>query len=218
MTGLTGGIASLVAISAFLSLVPALAVAVTSYTKISVVLLIVRNALGVQQTPPNIIIYTIAMILTFYIMYPVMSDVYAVLQRQNTNIDSIANLERIISVVSEPIRAFLLRYVNESEQQFYIDTLKQIWPERTSVAQKNDFAILIPAFLAEELTRAFQIGFLLYIPFLIVDIVVSAVLIALGLQMMSPTIISIPFKLLLFVAIDGWNRLFQGLILSYVPH
>lgn len=217
MNGISGNIASIVAVSAFIGLFPILAVAVTSYTKITVVLLIVRNALGVQQTPPNVIIYTIAMILTFYIMYPVMTDVYAIIQRQSFSFDSPANVERVLVLVSEPVRAFLLKFVNESDQQFYIDTLKQIWPGRSNVAQKNDFAILIPAFLAEELTKAFQIGFLLYIPFLIVDIVVSAILIALGLQMMSPTIISIPFKLLLFITIDGWNRLFQGLILSYVP-
>jgi type III secretion protein R len=217
MNSLTGSLASLLAISAFIGLFPVLAVAVTSYTKITVVMLIVRNALGIQQTPPNIIVYTIAMILTFYIMYPVIYDVYGIIQRQNYAFDNPANVERIVLTLSEPVRGFLLKYVTESEQQFFIDTLKQIWPERTGIAQKNDFAILIPAFLAEELTRAFQIGFLLYIPFLVVDIVVSAILIALGLQMMSPTIISIPFKLLLFVAIDGWNRLFQGLILSYIP-
>jgi type III secretion protein R len=217
MNSMTGSLTSLLAISAFVGLFPVLAVAVTSYTKITVVLLIVRNALGVQQTPPNVVVYTIAMILTFYVMYPVMTDVYAIIQRQNFNFDNVANVERVVLLLSEPVRGFLLKYVNDSEQQFFIDTLKQIWPGRTGVAQKNDFAILIPAFLAEELTKAFQIGFLLYIPFLIVDIVVSAILIALGLQMMSPTIISIPFKLLLFVAIDGWNRLFQGLILSYIP-
>jgi type III secretion protein R len=217
MNAFPGDLLSILAVSAFLGLVPILAVAVTSYTKIAVVLLVVRNALGVQQTPPNIIIYTIAMLLTYYIMYPVMSDIYTIAQRQTFNGASLASIERIITALSDPIRSFLLRYVNDAEQQFYIDTLKQIWPGRVAVAQKNDFAILVPAFLAEELTRAFQLGFLLYIPFLVVDIVVSAILIALGLQMMSPTIISIPFKLLLFVAIDGWNRLFQGLILSYVP-
>jgi type III secretion protein R len=147
----------------------------------------------------------------------VMSDIYTIAQRQTFNGVSAASIERIVTALADPVRSFLLRYVNDAEQQFYIDTLKQIWPGRVAVAQKNDFAILVPAFLAEELTRAFQLGFLLYIPFLVVDIVVSAILIALGLQMMSPTIISIPFKLLLFVAIDGWNRLFQGLILSYVP-
>jgi type III secretion protein R len=217
MSGFGNTLSSILALSALLGLMPFLAVAVTSYTKISIVLLVVRNAIGIQQTPPNVIIYTIAILLSFYIMYPVMTDVYAIITRQNLAELNMADLQRLLAMASEPVRAFLLKFVDESEQQFYIDTLKQIWPNRAAVAQKNDFVILIPAFLAEELTRAFQLGFLLYIPFLVVDIVVSAILIALGLQMMSPTIISIPFKLLLFIAIDGWNRLFQGLILSYVP-
>ncbi|MGL4728389.1 MAG: type III secretion system export apparatus subunit SctR [Bosea sp. (in: a-proteobacteria)] len=217
MNNFGNSLSSILALSAFLGLVPFLAVAVTSYTKIAVVLLVVRNAIGIQQTPPNIIIYTIAILLSFYVMYPVMTDIYTIVSRQNVAELNMVDLQRVIAMASEPVRAFLLKFVDESEQQFYIDTLKQIWPNRTAVAQKNDFVILVPAFLAEELTRAFQLGFLLYIPFLVVDIVVSAILIALGLQMMSPTIISIPFKLLLFVAIDGWNRLFQGLILSYVP-
>jgi type III secretion protein R len=217
MNSFGNSLSAILALSAFLGLVPFLAVAVTSYTKIAVVLLVVRNAIGIQQTPPNIIIYTIAILISFYIMYPVLSDVYTIISRQNLTELNMQDLQRLLMMASEPVRAFLLKFVDESEQQFYIDTLKQIWPNRAAIAQKNDFVILVPAFLAEELTRAFQLGFLLYIPFLVVDIVVSAVLIALGLQMMSPTIISIPFKLLLFVAIDGWNRLFQGLILSYVP-
>jgi type III secretion protein R len=217
MNNFSNSLSAILALSALLGMMPFLAVAVTSYTKISIVLLVVRNAIGIQQTPPNAIIYTIAILLSFYIMYPVMTDVYVMVSRQNITELDMAGLQRLFVMASEPVRAFLLKFVDESEQQFYIDTLKQIWPNRAAVAQKNDFVILIPAFLAEELTRAFQLGFLLYIPFLVVDIVVSAILIALGLQMMSPTIISIPFKLLLFVAIDGWNRLFQGLILSYVP-
>jgi type III secretion protein R len=217
MNGFANNLSSILALSALLGLMPFLAVAVTSYTKISIVLLVVRNAIGIQQTPPNVIIYTIAILLSFYIMYPVFTDVYVIVSRQNFPDLNMAELQRLMVMASEPVRAFLLKFVDDGEQQFYIDTLKQIWPNRAAVAQKNDFVILIPAFLAEELTRAFQLGFLLYIPFLVVDIVVSAILIALGLQMMSPTIISIPFKLLLFVAIDGWNRLFQGLILSYVP-
>jgi type III secretion protein R len=217
MNNFSNSLSAILALSALLGMMPFLAVAVTSYTKISIVLLVVRNAIGIQQTPPNAIIYTIAILLSFYIMYPVMTDVYALVSRQNVTELDMAGLQRLLAMASEPVRAFLLKFVDDSEQQFYIDTLKQIWPNRAAVAQKNDFVILVPAFLAEELTRAFQLGFLLYIPFLVVDIVVSAILIALGLQMMSPTIISIPFKLLLFVAIDGWNRLFQGLILSYVP-
>lgn len=217
MNNFGNSLSSILALSAFLGLVPFLAVAVTSYTKVAVVLLVVRNAIGIQQTPPNIIIYTIAILLSFYIMYPVMTDIYTIVSSQNVTELNMIEVQRLIAMASEPVRAFLLKFVDDTEQQFYIDTLKQIWPNRTAVAQKNDFVILVPAFLAEELTRAFQMGFLLYIPFLVVDIVVSAILIALGLQMMSPTIISIPFKLLLFVAIDGWNRLFQGLILSYVP-
>ncbi len=217
MTGLGPAVASIVAVIGILALIPFLAVMVTSFTKVTIVLLIVRNAIGIQQTPPNVIVFTIAILLSFYIMYPVLSDVYAVIARHNLTEVSLIDLQRILAQASEPIRSWLLKYVSESQQQFYIDTLNQIWPNRLAVAQKNDFVVLVPAFLAEEMTRAFQIGFLLYIPFLVVDIVVSAILIALGLQMMSPTIISIPFKLLLFIAIDGWNRLFQGLILSYVP-
>jgi type III secretion protein R len=204
-----------VLVSAFLSLVPFLAVAASCFTKITIVLLIIRNALGIQQTPANIVLYSAGLILTFYVMSPVMQDVYAIVAEQLPRANSLASYERMFKLGAEPVREFLKRFADENSRVFFLDSLEKIWPNAKVKPTSTDLAVLVPSFLASELTRAFQIGFLLYLPFVMVDIVVSAILIALGMQQMSPTIISTPLKLLLFVAVDGWNKLFQGLVLSY---
>jgi type III secretion protein R len=203
-------------LSIVVAFLPMLAVSVTAFTKISVVLLIVRNALGVQQTPSNTVIYTITTILSIYIMLPVLQDTYASTSNSILRIDNMQELERVIVAGSEPIRGFLIRYADDTSKVFFVEALQKIWPQMRNPPGLNDITVLVPAFLASELTRAFQIGFLLYLPFVMIDIVISTIVIALGLSQLSPTVISTPLKLLLFVAIDGWTRLFHGLVMSYV--
>jgi type III secretion protein R len=202
-----------VVVTVFLSLIPFLAVAVSCFTKITIVLLIVRNALGIQQTPANLVIYATGIILSSYVMAPVLRDIYAIAADQLPRANSIASYERLFASAAEPIRGFLKRFADESTRSFFVES--QIWPGARTPPSPDDLSVLVPAFLASELTRAFQIGFLLYLPFVIIDLVVGVIIIALGMQMLSPTVISTPLKLLLFVAVDGWTRLFQGLVLSY---
>jgi type III secretion protein R len=204
-----------VIVTASLSLLPFLAVAASCFTKIAIVLLIVRNALGIQQTPANIVIYSIALILSMYIMTPIVREVYAIAVDQLPRASSIAAYERFFAAAAEPVIGFLKRFADESVRTFFVESQAKIWPNAKTRPSPDELSVLVPAFLASELTRAFQIGFLLYLPFVIIDLVVGVVIIALGMQMLSPTVISTPLKLLLFVAVDGWARLFQGLVLSY---
>ncbi|NJR13038.1 MAG: type III secretion system export apparatus subunit SctR [Phyllobacteriaceae bacterium] len=206
----------MVALYTIAGLLPLLAVAVTSFAKVSVVLLIVRNAIGIQQTPGNTILYAIALILTFHIMQPVFSEIYLAAQARTFDLTNLENTLRQVIESSEPLRGFLARFADERSVAFFIDSLENLNPTAPQ-ANPNDYAVLIPAFLVSELTAAFQIGFLLYLPFVMIDLVVSAIMIAMGMSMMSPTVISIPLKLLIFVMVDGWSRMIEGLVLSYAP-
>jgi type III secretion protein R len=203
-------------VTVIVATLPTLIVSATAFTKISVVLLILRNALGIQQTPSNTVIYTTAMILAAYVMLPVIQEVYSVVSTNIFQLNNFQAMERAFGLVSEPLRNFLIRYADDNSKVFFVEALQKIWPQVRPAPALNDFTVLLPSFLASELTRAFQIGFLLYLPFVMIDIVVSTIVIALGLSQLSPTVLSTPLKLLLFVALDGWTRLFHGLILSYV--
>lgn len=197
-------------------LAPMLVMMLTSFAKISVVLFIVRNALGIQQTPPNILLHGLALILTGYVMMPVARDVYAVAADPRANYATLAGLERTASEASQPVRTFLMKHTSPRDRQFFVEAAQKVWKDaRQPAPHEADFVVLVPAFLSAELTRAFEIGFLLYLPFVMIDFAVSAILVAVGMQMMSPTVISTPFKLLLFVILEGWAYLLQGLVLSY---
>jgi type III secretion protein R len=211
-----GTLPTLIAAMAVVSLIPFLTVTTTCFTKIVVILLILRNALGIQQTPPNLIIYTLSVIVTLFIMAPTFRETYAQVATSPIPFKTVEELETTVQRSSIPIKAFLTRHVRADASAFFLDATRRIWPEASGLsAAKEDLVILVPAFLLSELTRAFETGFLLYIPFLLIDFVVSVVLVAIGMQMLSPNVISTPFKLLLFVAVDGWSRLVHGLILSY---
>ena len=206
----------LIVLLVLLSLAPFMAIMVTSFIKLVVVLSLVRNALGIQQIPPNMVINGMAIILTLYIMAPVGHEVFDILQQENITNREYATVRQAADRAKEPFRKFLLKHSQESERLFFVKSAKAIWPEGRSKDLKNDdFLILIPAFTVSELTSAFQIGFLLYLPFIAIDLVVSNVLLAMGMMMVSPMTISLPFKLLLFVLLDGWARLIHGLILTY---
>ncbi|HXV31093.1 MAG TPA: type III secretion system export apparatus subunit SctR [Sinorhizobium sp.] len=209
---LAQGLAAMAAIS----VLPVIAVVATSFTKISVVLLIVRNAIGVQQTPPNLLVFAVAIVLTGFVMNPVLQDAWRILLENSGGFDTVAGLTDGITKVSAPLKAFMMKFSDEEVRAFFVQSSQKIWENAPAEpARPEDITILTPSFLVSELTRAFEIGFLIYLPFLMIDFAVSAILVALGMQMMSPTVVSTPLKLLLFVVIDGWRRLLEGLVLSY---
>lgn len=202
----------------FVGLLPLAVVTMTGFLKISVVLFLIRNALGVQQMPPNLVLYGIALVLTVYVSTPLLSDMSGRIQEAQIRFQTTDDMVRAAEIVREPLKQHLLRFTHPEERAFFMDGTSRLWPEQAREnLRDDDLSILVPAFVASELTRAFEIGFLLYLPFLIVDIVVANILMTLGMIMVSPVLISIPLKLFLFVAVDGWSRLMHGLILSYSP-
>ncbi len=216
----------LLVVLAGLSLVPFLVMMITSFVKIAVVLALIRNALGTQQVPPNIVITGIAMILTIYIMVPVGYDVYraagnVINQGTNQPLLSQASVEILLEGVKtgkEPVRAFLLKHVHPQERSLFYNLalkLRTNEEDRKEITDQ-DFINLVPGFVVSELTEAFQIGFIIFLPFLVIDLVIANILLSLGMFQISPITISLPFKLLLFVLVDGWHVIAKGLILGYV--
>ena len=190
---------------------------VTSYVKIVVVTSLLRNALGVQQVPPAMVMNGLAIILTVFIMAPVGSDTLDLLEKQQFSTSPTpAELAQAIANVSPPLRSFLVRNTDPTVLNVFMNTAQRIWPkEHTRKLNREDMLVLVPAFTITELTLAFQIAFLLYLPFVAIDLIISNVLLAMGMMMVSPMTISLPFKLLLFVTLDGWLKVSQGLLLSY---
>ena len=218
-----------------LSLLPFVAMVATSYLKIVVVMSLIRNALGIQSIPPNMVINALAMILTFYIMAPMMSESWNIAkdelakspaanaESQTSNHSTIQppNYLETDSLVkaAEPFREFLSKHTSDRERAFFVNTAEHLWaknPDEPAVVDPESFYILIPSFCVSELTKAFQIGFLVYLPFIAIDIIVSNILLAMGMMMVSPVTISLPFKLLLFVMVNGWTLLIQGLVRGYM--
>jgi type III secretion protein R len=200
-----------------LGLVPFFAVLATSYTKLVIVFGLMRLALGTQQVPPNLVMNAMAIVLTCFIMAPIGSEVAKVaaqeLKGPEQRFDDLLDAAK---AASQPIRTFLTTHTREREKRFFYKTAQDIWPaDYAQQASPDDLLILVPSFTLSEVTQAFQIGFILYIVFTVVDLLVSAVLLAMGMSMVSPMTVSIPFKLLLFVALDGWARLIQGIVLTY---
>ena len=216
----------LLIVLAALAMAPFVVMMVTSFVKIAVVMALVRNALGTQQVPPNMIVAGLAMILTVYIMVPVGYDVYRVAGKtinQGTNqpLLSQASLKLLAQATDEgkePVRAFLVKNVHSQERAlFYNLALKlRVNEEDREGMTDTDFVNLIPAFVVSELKEAFQIGFIIFLPFLVIDLVIANILLSLGMFQISPITISLPFKLLLFVLVDGWHMIAKGLILGYV--
>jgi type III secretion protein R len=199
-----------------LALVPFLVVMITAFTKIIVVMFLIRNALGIQQIPPNLVLYGVTIILTAYIVMPVLSEVWRQLDDPELAFETAGDFVAAADRAKEPIRRYLLKHTSPDERAFFYDTTARIWPEEAHAGvTPEDLAIVIPAFTVSELTKAFEIGFLLYLPFIAIDLIVSNILLAMGMMMVSPLTISLPFKLFLFVVIDGWTRLIHGLVLSY---
>lgn len=193
-----------------LSVAPALLLMLTSFTRLVIVFSILRHALGLQQTPPNQVLISLALFLTFFIMSPVFKEVYeqALQPYLKKEIDEKTFFER----ASLPFKNFMLKNTREKDLALFI---KLRGEERPKSKEEISLLTLIPAFMISELKTAFQIGFLLYVPFLVIDIVVSSVLISMGVLMLPPTMISLPLKLLLFVLVDGWNLLVMSLVKSF---
>jgi type III secretion protein R len=198
-----------------IALAPFVAVMVTSFTKIVVTLSLLRNALGLQQTPPNIVLNGLALILTIYVMYPVFLEMGDIIGPRLEDAGETAAIMAIADDAKEPLRDFLIRHSDEAQRQFFLGTMERIVSDPGRTFSEGDFVVVVPAFTVSELTKAFQIGFLIFLPFLVIDLVVANILLAMGMMMLSPTIVSLPFKLLLFVIIDGWVKLSHGLVLSY---
>ena len=202
-----------------LGLAPFVAVMVTSFTKIVVVLSLLRNALGLQQVPPNVVVNGLAIILSIYIMYPVLLDSYGTIEQHATggsqkSLDA-RQLIDLITTGKEPLRSFLVKHSSDGERAFFLHTARQLLPKEPAQVGADDYIVVVPAFTVTELTTAFQIGFLIFLPFLVIDLIVANILLALGMMMLSPTTVSLPFKLMLFVFLDGWAKLVHGLILTY---
>ena len=209
---------------AALTILPFAFMTTTSFVKISVVLSILRNALGTGQVPSGTIITGLAALLTLYVMTPVGEQIAEVAGPAAARIDfddplegdSYEALFAAIDAGKEPLREFLDRNAGDREQVLFLDLARRVRaPDHRDDVQPRDLLVLLPAFLITELAEAFQIGFLVFIPFLVVDMVVANVLLALGMHMLSPTTVSLPFKLLLFVLVDGWYLLARALVLGY---
>lgn len=206
----------IILITVALGLLPLAVVTITAFLKISIVLFLLRNALGIQQTPPAMVLYGVALILTIYITAPLIVQVQAAVNDPALDYENFNDWIRVAESVAGPLRDHLVQYSAAEERSFLLDSTRDLWPaEMQATASEQDFLILVPAFVISELTRAFEIGFLLYLPFIAIDLVVSAILMSMGMVMVSPLVISVPFKLFLFVLVEGWSRLLQGLLLSY---
>lgn len=201
------------------ALLPFLALLVTSFTKIVVVLGLLRQALGLQQIPPNMVVNALAIILSAYVMAPIGMHAADTLKGQLQGPASSRRFEDlpvIYESVSTPLRSFLQKHTTAHDRAFFVHSAGKLWPaESAANLQESDMLVLIPSFTLRELTSAFQVGFVIYLAFVIIDLIVGNILLALGMQMLAPTVVSTPFKLLLFVALDGWERLVHGLVLSY---
>lgn len=201
-----------------LSLVPMIVILTTSFIKIAVVLLFARDSLGVQNIPPNMVLYALALILSGYIMAPVYNNSYLALKQQLVaqTAPSAAEMINTIGTTSAPIKDFLVKHSEYDERMFFYQSLQKYWSkDMLANIKQDDFMVVVPAFVVGQLTQAFKIGFLVYLPAIIIDIIVSNILMAMGMMMMSPVTISLPIKLLLFVAVDGWSRLSHMLLTSY---
>lgn len=208
---------SLIFVLTIAALIPFLAVVSTSFIKISVVFLLIRNALGVQQIPPNMALNGLALILSGYIMTPTIVETYDLLSAGRYDFATVEGLKAAYDAGKGPLTRFLDQHAAEREKIFFLESARNLWPKNLSDGLTPDnIAVVLPAFTVSQLREAFEIGFLLYLPFIAIDLIVSNILLAMGMMMVSPLTISLPFKLFLFVMVDGWSRLILGLVKTYI--
>jgi flagellar biosynthetic protein FliP len=193
-----------------LTFLPAMLLMMTSFTRIIIVLSLLRQALGTQSTPPNQVLIGLALFLTFFVMGPVLDRIYA--EAYQPFSENQITMQEAMDKGAEPLRAFMLKQTRESDLALFIKMSQSEAPE---TSEDIPLRVLIPAFMTSELKTAFQIGFAIFIPFLIIDMVVASVLMAMGMMMVSPVIVALPFKLMLFVLVDGWQLILGSLAQSF---
>lgn len=199
-----------------LALVPLMVVMSTSFLKISMVLLVLRNAIGLQQVPPTLAIYGISLALTIFVMAPAAQEVARRATAPAGAESSAVPLLGKAQHAFEPVREFMLKHSNPDQRELFLNSAKKLWPADVArAASTKDVLILVPAFVVSELQAGYEIGFLIYIPFVVIDLLISNLLMALGMQQVSPQTITIPLKLLLFTLVGGWGKLLNALALSY---
>jgi flagellar biosynthesis protein FliP len=208
--GVTERALQLVALVTVLALAPSILVMMTSFTRIVVVLSLLRSAIGTQTAPPNGVIVSLALFLTVFVMAPTLQESYrlGVEPLVAGQIQPAQGFER----AAGPIKTFMLRHVREKDLALFIDLSREPKPER---AEDVGLHVLVPAFMISELRRAFEIGFLLFVPFLIIDLVVASILMSVGMMMLPPVTVALPFKLIFFVLVDGWTLVAGSLVQSY---
>lgn len=199
----------LIILFAALSFLPFVLVSLTSFTRYVIVLSILKTALGTQQVPPGVVLVGISLIMTIYTMGPVFGEMYDRVQGPIKNQQSIV---AILDEGAEPLKEFMMRQTRQQDVAFFVELTRKNMPENPEELSIWEVA---PAFMISELRTAFEIGFLIFIPFIVLDLVVANILLALGMFMLSPTIISLPFKILIFIAVDGWSLIINGLVSSY---
>jgi flagellar biosynthesis protein FliP len=206
----TGHIVQLLALLTVLSLAPAILITVTSFTRIIVVLSFLRNALGTQQTPPNIVLMSLALFLTAFVMQPSLEAAYnnGIAPLIDNKITETEAFER----TAAPLHDFMMAHVRSQDLQLFVGMAKI---EAVADPKDTPLRVLVPAFMVSELRRAFEIGFLLFLPFLVIDIVVASILMSMGMMMLPPVTISLPFKLIFFVLVDGWYLVAGSLVQSF---
>nr|ABZ05782.1 HrcR [Pectobacterium carotovorum subsp. carotovorum] len=200
-----------------LSLIPLMMIVCTCFLKIAIVLLITRNAIGVQQVPPNMALYGIALAATLFVMAPVFQDISKRVQEKPLDMTDITSLQASVTYGLEPLQTFMSRNVDpDILTHLHENSLHNVACSLSEKVNTQNLLLVIPAFVLSELQAGFKIGFLIYIPFIVIDLIVSNVLLALGMQMVAPMTLSLPLKLLLFVLVNGWTRLLDGLFYSYL--
>jgi flagellar biosynthesis protein FliP len=204
------GVLNTVLLLTVLSVAPSILILMTSFTRLAIVFSFLRQAMGTASAPPNQVMIGLALFLTFFIMQPVWQKVYqeAIVPYQNHKISG----DDLISNGSKPLKEFMLKQTRKQDLALFLSISQQEKPQNSEAIALN---VLVPAFVISELKTAFQIGFLLYLPFIILDMVVASILLSMGMMMLPPVMISLPFKLMLFVMVDGWNLLINSLVKSF---
>ena len=211
-----GSLPTIVITLALVGLMPIIVSIGTAFLKFVVVFSLLKNAIGIQQIPPTIVVNSLAMIIAGYIMAPVFIETYDLAQGSGVSLSDGSFLSFMAGEGAEPYRRFLQHNASQDMIDLFKTMAQELWPEHVQHKITDDnFFLLLPAFTLTELKEAFEIGFIIYVPFIVVDIVVSNILLAMGMMMMSPMTISLPFKLLLFVFVDGWTLLLNNLALTY---
>jgi flagellar biosynthetic protein FliP len=211
-SGLTERVIQLIAFITVLSLAPSILIMMTSFTRIVVVLSLLRTALGTATAPPNAVIVALALFLTAFVMGPALQNAYD--NGIKPLINNEISVEQAFDRSSAPLKVFMQKNVREKDLALFSDMSRE---PRPASPEDLSLRILVPAFMISELKRAFEIGFLLFLPFLIIDLVVASVLMSMGMMMLPPVIVSLPFKLIFFVLVDGWSLVAGSLIQSYGP-